>query len=474
MRAMPKEYAGAYHIGGQVEAGFALAECRAARGDTRDLSYETQPARNALMPPYGQPPPSTPSHCAGPRNASRAVDLECAEVASIHPTSGLDLAPSIGLFRAATSTAPTTRRLLAPRDRITTGTALRRLIRRGQHLLYPRTLPTGLRRGHRTLPKPTHTTQRTRQARQTRMLRRPPTTLTLTSEDIAIYEDKRAREAQRRAHPQRYDPEELASSLGPPPLHYHHNTNNHSRQHQHGGGGRRTTILDPPLAHPSASGWDQHPASAASPDDLRRFAAQDRRAHARGPGTVHWTPQPDPHGDEDEDEDGSDLGPALDSPPEALDSPPPPSSPSSSSVSERAGDDEDEDEDEEMADYDTSIPGQLAALPRSARPAHATLATPVAHSGGGGGSSTHAQGPPPPPQQLTPIPTAAASQIPQAPARRTAHQRTTSSRGGGAARGGGLSSAGESHGPPPAPPRLMRTRDERIGGGVGGTRRTGR
>lgn len=340
------------------------------------------------------------------------------------------------------------------------------------------------------------------------MLRRPPTTLTLTSEDIAIYEDKRGREAA--AQRQRtnnsnaahlYDPEEMLShnNLNP----YSHMPPTHSK---------RRTILDPPAPAQASS------AGAASEQDLRNFAAQQQRHRQtqnhqqhRGAGAshgVHFTPVPrggsvSAHSNgaaglgATQPGDDSDLLPAegLSSPPEA------PALLLQSSSEEDQDDhndedgnddespeDDDDDEDEEMADYDA--PGHMQALPRSARPisyaqhqpsrraASVNLTTPV--NMGGGAQGGQAQ------QQHTPIPnnhsTAAVSQIPQAPQRR-GHSRTASATVRSVA-GAGRGEAGEvantteaqfgAQRQPPAPTRMTRSREERIGAPAPGSRRTGR
>ncbi|KAK9802523.1 putative Anaphase-promoting complex subunit CDC26 [Seiridium cardinale] len=328
------------------------------------------------------------------------------------------------------------------------------------------------------------------------MLRRPPTTLTLTSEDIAIYEDRRSREASQRrtnnpAVAHRYDSEELLAN------NHHHQ---HPYSHLPSTHPKRRTILDPPAAQSSSaaaqsrSGWD-----AASEQDLRNFAqqrAQQRRQQQhRADGAshgVHFTPLPR-GGSIPPPQNGaglgvSDAGAGDDSDfPNAALSSPPEASPLLQSSSDDDREDEDEEgspEDEEMEDYDA--PGHLQALPRSARPtvyaqqhqqvhhsypptAAANLQTPV-------NPATGAQGGQGQQQQHTPIPsnhgTAAVSQIPQAPQRR-GHGRTVSSRIG-SGRGAGTNEAQAQAQPPPAPTRLTRSREERNGAPGAGTRRPGR
>ncbi|KAI0126587.1 hypothetical protein BJ170DRAFT_412259 [Xylariales sp. AK1849] len=245
------------------------------------------------------------------------------------------------------------------------------------------------------------------------MLRRPPTTLTLTSEDVALYEDKRAREAYRRANSQhipsipRFDSSEQISNPA------------------------RRTILDPPLG--SSSEHDEaiqgfagnntgHPGRYAKQHGGEIRAPQMRSAN-------RWTPLNQPGGEG--------LSARLSLSDEDI-------------VASEDEDDDEDDEDEsdaEMADYDPAVPGHMQSLPRSGRP------TQPHH---------HASMPPPPPLSQ-PVPQAhpavtptfnhthqqtpnapnplnsTASHIPQAPARPAGarHHRTTSSRGGGRGLAGG-------------------------------------
>ncbi|KAF7517379.1 hypothetical protein G7054_g13833 [Neopestalotiopsis clavispora] len=247
------------------------------------------------------------------------------------------------------------------------------------------------------------------------MLKRPPTTLTLTSEDIAIYEDKRSREAAvRRAN----QPQIAATAAAS----FQQSSPNLRPQ--------RRTILDPPVQQAASASSGLTPAGSstggawnepATEQDLRNFAAQQRhhvqqqqqqqqlqqqqrrqrqrqqiqqlqqqqqqqqqhqsrntgvqftpvnRGGSAGP-SAHETPSNGAAGAGFVDSsavigDDSDFPTAaLSSPPEA----PPLLLPSSSDVEEDEDEEDDGDEspeDEEMVDYDT--PGQIQSLPRSARP----------------------------------------------------------------------------------------------------------
>ncbi|KAK8061525.1 anaphase-promoting complex APC subunit CDC26 domain-containing protein [Apiospora phragmitis] len=365
------------------------------------------------------------------------------------------------------------------------------------------------------------------------MLRRPPTALTLTSEDIASYEDRRAaqiQEAQLQARkqvqaaagprmqalyssPRGRLHRETTPRLAAPssPLHHQHQHQYHQQQQsplhatpevQQGGAG----LSSPPEA--DANDWGY-----GSPDD-----------------------EEDEEVEEDDDDEESDMGE-----PSVLDqrgqrlavqrlaqqqqqqqqgaSDPQQQLDTSDAEEQYNESDEDEDEDEEMADYDPDVAGAIQLMPRSMRPtpaaamrqgsaeppsrrsrepsAPANLAvTPVPSNHhitvtpaapGGGGAPTGAAA------------SAAASQIPQAPSR-----PTTGGGGGGntrarATRGTAASAAAASapmtrgtrtagagtgyvstrgHAASAGEGRMTRSREERIGvsgaAGAAGSRRTAR
>ncbi|ORY68652.1 uncharacterized protein BCR38DRAFT_482154 [Pseudomassariella vexata] len=273
------------------------------------------------------------------------------------------------------------------------------------------------------------------------MLRRPPTTLTLTSEDTASYEDRRAAATHQTGHPiLNPGPRSFIPSSATKPTILDRHTQLQPPQPRPG------LSVSPPGSTEGLNFGDY--ASSSSEAEVDNDSSDDQRHQQRRRRRVAPSQQSDEAGDDDEDED------------------------------------------EEMADYDLGVAGQIQSLPAAARqphhqqqhqPHHRAQPQPIATSRPGAVTPTAAH------------PTAAAthSHIPQAPSRPPpASSRATSMAaatqrhmriagpGWGAAQTGiqQAQTQGQMNPPPPPAPvrrregtaepvegRVTRSREERIG-----------
>ncbi|KAK7962689.1 uncharacterized protein PG986_003514 [Apiospora aurea] len=305
------------------------------------------------------------------------------------------------------------------------------------------------------------------------MLRRPPTTLTLTSEDIASYEDRRAaqlQEAQLQARKQ-------AQAQAAPRMQALYSS---PRGRLH----RETT---PRLAAPSSPLHHQHQQQQqqyqqqqssplhATPEVHQGGAGLSSPPEADANDWGYGSPEDDEEEEEEEDDDDddeSDMGE-----PSVLDqrgqrlaaqrlaqqqqqqqqqhqqgaSDPHHHQLDTSDVEEQYND-SDEDEDEEMADYDPDVAGAIQSMPRSMRP------TPAA---------AMRQGSAEPPSRRSREPSAPAPNLAVTPVPSNHHITVTPAGPGGGGGGGGAAAAAAASQIPQAP-----SRPTAGGGGGGGNTRT--